>query len=82
MSSTALHPPETAAAPIRTFELHFVPVRRSVLEFPHPHAVAKPPQDEASTRPGCLRAVRTALAIEAALALLIYGCWQVSHLLR
>lgn len=83
MSSTAFHSTETVAAqPIRTFELQFGPVPRSILEFPHAHAAAKDLQNEEPSKPACARGVRSALAIEAAMALLIYGVWQISHLLR
>lgn len=83
MSSSAFHPQETvAAAPIRTFELRFVPAYRSVIEFPHPASVVHDEQEETLSRPGCIRAVRWALAIEAVAALLIYGLWLAWRLLR
>jgi hypothetical protein len=83
MSSTAFHSPETVATqPISTFEFQFGPVPRSILEFPHAHAPAKDPHNEEPNRPACVRGVRSALAIEAIMALLIYGVWQISHLLR
>lgn len=84
MSSSAFHPPETATAPIRTFELRFGPAYRSVLEFPHPVSGGHghDEHEEALGRPGCIRGVRSALAIEAAAALLIYGLWLAWRLLR
>jgi hypothetical protein len=83
MSSSAFHPSETAAAPpIRTFELRLIPTRQPVIEFPHADSAIHDPHDEALSRPGCIRGVRSALAIEAAAALLIYGLWLVSRLLR
>jgi hypothetical protein len=78
--STAFPSPETIEPHIRTFELRFTPTRRAVLEFPHPSA--KGPRKEALIRPGFIRGVRFALAIEALGALLIYVVWQASHLLR
>lgn len=76
MSTSAFHPPETAAAsPIRTFELRFVPAYRAVIEFPHPAPAVNDQHDEALSIPDCIRGVRSALAIEAAAALLIYGLW-------
>ena len=81
MSSTIFHSPETiAGSPIPTFELQFVPARQTVLEFPGPSA--KRLHDEALSKPDCIGGIRSALAIEAVAALLIYGVWQASHLLR
>ncbi|HTA79907.1 MAG TPA: hypothetical protein VK720_10190 [Terracidiphilus sp.] len=82
MSSSAFHPPETAAAPIRTFELRFVPAHRPVIEFPHPVSSVNDQHEEPLSKPGCIRGVRSALAIEAAMALLIYGLWLAWRLLR
>lgn len=83
MSSSAFHSPETvAAAPIRTFELSFVPARQMVIEFPRQVHAVNDQHDEALSKPGCIRGVRSALVIEAAVAVLIYGLWLAWRLLR
>lgn len=63
------------------YELQFVPVRQTVVEFPINRDEGE--TDDASlTRSGCIRGIRTALAIEAVAALGVYGLWQLMHLLR
>jgi len=81
MGSRVLHSPETGTTPsVPTFQLQFVPAQEaSVLQFPHPHLQEK---DWREDGPGCVRGVRFALAIEAATALMIYGIWHLSHLVR
>ncbi|MGO9937284.1 MAG: hypothetical protein ACLPH3_06395 [Terracidiphilus sp.] len=68
---------------VPAFELQFVPVRQSsLLEFPQSLAEVKDQDDSSPSRPGCMRGIRSALAIEAVAALMFYGLWQLSHLLR
>ncbi len=80
MGSSMFHPPETGTLrAVPTFELQFVPARdSSVLQFPRPQE----DDDSAEGAPGCIRGIRFALAIEAAAAVMIYGIWQLSHLVR
>lgn len=83
MSSTAFHSPETVATqPIAAFELRFIPMQQAVLEFPHTPVAVKDEHDAEPNQPRCIRGIRSALAIEAVLAAMIYGLWQISHLLR
>lgn len=72
--------PETGSIRnVPVFQLQFVPLRESsVLQFPE-HLHEKDFREDA---PGCIRGVRFALAIEAAVALMIYAIWQLSHLMR
>lgn len=81
MGSRAFHSPDTVTVhPVPTFELRFVPLRdASVLYFPEAHLQEKDFREDA---PGCVRGLRFALAIEAVAALMIYGVWQLSHLVR
>jgi len=81
MGNRVLHSPETGVIrSVPTFELQFVPAREtSVLHFPHAHL---PEEEWPENTPGCVRGVRYALAIEAAAALMIYGIWHLSHLVR
>lgn len=81
MGTRVFHSPETGALrAVPAFELRFVPIREaSVLQFPHTQAQEKDWPEES---PACFRGVRFALAIEAAAALMIYGLWHLSHLVR
>jgi hypothetical protein len=67
---------------VPTFRLQFEPVRQSPLEFPQSLAEASDQDNSSPSRPGCMRGIRSALAIEAVAALMFYGLWQLSHLLR
>jgi hypothetical protein len=68
---------------VPTFELQFQPDRqRSLLEFPQSLAEVSDKSDSAPSGPGCIRGIQAALAIEAVAALMFYGFWQLSHLLR
>lgn len=81
MSSTPILPTDTVVpSPIRAFELHFVPARHAVLEFPHD--LAGDLHNEPISKPNCIRGIRSAIVIEAIAALVIYGLWQATHLLR
>ena len=53
-----------------------------MLEFPQNLAEVSEHEDSSPSRPGCMRGIRSALAIEAVAALVLYGLWQLSHLLR
>jgi hypothetical protein len=53
-----------------------------VLEFPQSLAEVNEHEDSLPSRPGCMRGIRSALAIEAVAALMFYGLWQLSHLFR
>lgn len=81
MGTRVFHSPEPGTLHnVPTFQLQFVPVREiSVLHFPPAHLQEKDWREEV---PGCVRGVRFALAIEAVVALMIYGIWQLSHLMR
>lgn len=75
------HPGSGVFQLARASELEFAPVAQApVLEFPMDREIEF--SDSASTAPRCLRAVRNALAIEAAAALMIYGLWHLLHVLR
>ena len=63
------------------YELQFVPVRQTVVEMPLKRDVSET-SDAPLGWPGCIRGIRSALAIEAAVALMVYGVWQLTHLLR
>ena len=68
---------------VPTFQLQFVPARRSsLLEFPQSLAEASEQDNSSPSRPGCMRGIQSALAIEAVATLMFYGLWQLSHLLR
>ena len=68
---------------VPTFQLQFLPARRSsLLEFPQSLAEASEQDNSSPSRPGCMRGIQSALAIEAVAALMFYGLWQLSHLLR
>jgi hypothetical protein len=68
---------------VPAFELQFVPVRQSsLLEFPQSLAEVNEQDSASPNQPGCMRGIRSALAIEAVAALMFYGLWQLSHLLR
>ncbi|HUD54885.1 MAG TPA: hypothetical protein VMR02_06650 [Terracidiphilus sp.] len=84
MTSRVFHPAETnVLRSVPTFQLQFVPVRQSsVLEFPQSLAEVNAHEDSLPSRPGCMRGIRSALAIEAVAALMFYGLWQLSHLFR
>jgi hypothetical protein len=84
MTSGVFNPAETnVMRSVPTFQLQFVPVRQSsVLEFPQSLAEVNEQHDPSPSRPGCMRGIRSALAIEAVAALMLYGLWQLSHLLR
>lgn len=76
-----LHPGSGIFQLTRTTELEFAPVAQaSILEFP----MDREPEfaDPVSAAPGCLRAIRNALAIETAAALMLYGLWHLLHALR
>ncbi len=81
MGTRVVHSPETGTIRVvPTFELQFVPVRESsVLQFPQARIDDAADRDDA---PGCIRGIRFALAIEAVAAVMIYGIWQLSHLVR
>jgi len=81
VSRRVLHQFEDVVQSLPAYELRFVPVRQTVVEFPLSKD-ARETQDEALARPGCIRGIRSALAIEAAAALMVYGLWQLMHLLR
>jgi hypothetical protein len=66
---------------VPTFQLQFVR-QSSVLEFPQSLAEASQQDNSSPSRPGCMRGIQSALAIEAVAALMFYGLWQLSHLLR
>ena len=80
MSNSMFHSPETGTLrAVPTFELQFVPAREgSVLQFP----LASEDTDDRDGVPRCIRGIRFALAIEAVAAVMIYGIWQLSHLVR
>jgi hypothetical protein len=84
VTSRVFHPAETdVMRSVPTFQLQFVPVQQSsVLEFPQNLAEANERQDSSPSRPGCMRGIQSALAIEAVTALMFYGLWQLSHLFR
>jgi hypothetical protein len=68
---------------VPAFELQFLPDRqRSLLEFPQNLAEVNEKSDAGPSAPGCMRGIQAALAIEAVAALMFYGFWQLSHLLR
>jgi hypothetical protein len=74
---------DSAMRSVPTFELQFVPARpSSVLDFPRAEANRSEQEDGAPTDPRCMRGIQSALAIEALAALMFYGFWQLSHLLR
>lgn len=80
MGTRVFHSPETGIIrAVPTFELQFVPVRQTLVQFPQENLREKDFREDA---PGCVRGVRFALAIEAATALMIYGLWQLAHLVR
>jgi len=80
VGTRVFHTPETGAIrAVPTFELQFVPVRQRLLQFPQEHQQEKDWRDDG---PGCLRGIRFALAIEAVGALMVYGLWQLAHLVR
>ena len=81
MSRVVFHQFEDAVQSLPAYELRFVPVRQTVVEFPI-HKDLIETQDSSLARPGCIRGIRSALAIEAAAALMVYGLWQLMHLLR
>ncbi|MGA8670546.1 MAG: hypothetical protein WB679_11755 [Terracidiphilus sp.] len=83
MTSRVFHSAETdVLRSVPTFQLQFVPRQSSVLEFPQNLAEVSEHEDSSPSRPGCMRGIRSALAIEAVAALVLYGLWQLSHLLR
>ena len=84
MTSRVFHSAETdVLRSVPTFQLQFVPVRQSsVLEFPQNLAEVSEHEDSSPSRPGCMRGIRSALAIEAVAALMLYGLWQLSHIFR
>jgi hypothetical protein len=84
MTSRVFHPAETnVLRSVPAFQLQFVPVRQSsVLDFPRRDENVNEQDDSSPSSPGCIRGIRSALAIEAAAALMFYGLWQLSHLLR
>ena len=82
MSIQILPSSETALPSVPTFELQFAPVRPTVLEFPLRDAEGKDGYHGVQSASGCLRGIQSALAIEAAAALVVYGTWQLVHLLR
>lgn len=68
---------------VPTFQLRFEPARQSsLLEFPQNLAEVSERENSTPTRPGCVRGIQAALAIEAVAGLVFYGLWQLSHLLR
>jgi hypothetical protein len=68
---------------VQTFQLKFVPAQQSsLLEFPQSLAEASEQDNSSPNSPGCMRGIRSALAIEAVAALMFYCLWQLSHLLR
>ena len=68
---------------VPTFQLQFEPTRQSsVLQFPQNLAEASEQENSTPARPGCVRGIQAALAIEAVAALVFYGLWQLSHLFR
>jgi len=80
MGHRVFQAPDAAAVQVPAFELRFVPLREaSVLHFPDANLPEKDFREDAS---GCVRGLRFALAIEAVAAVMIYGIWQLSHLVR
>jgi len=78
MGTRVFHSPETGVIrAVPTFELQFVPVRQSLLQFPQERQQDKDWHEE---DPRCIRGIRFALAIEAVGALMVYGLWQLAHL--
>jgi hypothetical protein len=74
---------DSAMRSVPTFELQFVPVRQSsVIDFPLTQADRDELKNSSPSIPGCMRGIQAALAIEAVIALMFYGFWQLSHLLR
>ncbi len=82
--SRAIHRAEDSVMrSVPAFELQFVPVRQSsVLDFPLTGANRDELDESSPSIPGCMRGIQSALAIEAVAALMFYGFWQISHLLR
>ncbi|HEY6489355.1 MAG: hypothetical protein WCC26_18560 [Terracidiphilus sp.] len=76
-----LHPGSSIFQLARATELEFAPVAQApVLEFPMEREAEF--SDLSFPAPGCLKAIRNALAIETAAALTIYGLWHLLHALR
>lgn len=78
MSDQVFHQFENTAQSLPTYDLQFVRVRQRLVELPVGKEVSDA-SDAAISHPGCMRAIRSALAIEAATALMVYALW---HLMR
>lgn len=63
---------------VPAYDLQFVRIRQRLVELP----VGREASDASNTaisHPGCMRGIQSALAIEAATALMVYALW---HLMR
>ena len=81
MNGRVLHQFEDVIQSLPAYELQFVPTRQTVVEFPR-RREASETQDGSTCMPRCIRGIQAALAIEAVVALTVYGLWQLTHLLR
>lgn len=83
MSSRVIpYPTGVAVRSVRCLKPKFPLREASVVEFPVKNVKRTELTGSDRDGLGCARGVRTALAIESAIALALYGLWLVPHLLQ